>query len=136
MCKGTTASCTGVIYTTGAKFGLDGCATCWCCSFSASWPPGGSQIVTTTSTVSITSTVVVTVTSCLFSNGMAKDKAKRAPNARDVDSFIVPDEESLDIYKFERRDERITSVLNRLAIILLRCSFRVDGRSFCKSGLP
>lgn len=84
--------------TAGAGFGIFGCATCWC--WSAGLPPGGSQTVTTTSTVSIMSIVVVMVMSCLFSKGIVKDKAKRALKARVVDSFITTDEKAFDVDEF------------------------------------
>ena len=77
-----------MIWTIGAGFGKFDCATCWCWSWSAGWRPGGSQTVTTMSTVSITSIVVVMVMSCLLSNGMVEDKTKMALKARVVDSFM------------------------------------------------
>ena len=87
------------MWTTGAGFGVFSCATClsWSRSCSGSLPPGGSQIVTTTSTVSITSTVVVMVMSCLFSKGMAEDTATKAPKARVVDSFMATNGKALDV---------------------------------------
>lgn len=72
---------------------------------SADWPPGGSQTVTTTSTVSITSIVVVMVISCLLSKGMAEEKTERAPKARLMDSFIVSDDKALDVNKSQLGDQ-------------------------------
>lgn len=108
------------MWTTGAGFGVFGCATCLSWSWSASLAPGGSQIVTTTSTVSITSTVVVMVMSCLFSKGMGEDKATRAPKARVVDSFMAANGNALDVNRFQFEGEWVKSVMNGLAIVLLR----------------
>lgn len=64
--------------------------------------------------------------SCLFSKGMEEDKTKRALKARVVDSFIAPDEEALDIEMFLLEIQLIMSVVNRLAIVLLRWSFGME----------
>ena len=86
--------------TAGAGFGLLRFATCWFWSWSTGLPPGGSQTVTTMSTVSITSIVVVSVISCLFSKGMAEDKAKRALKATVVDSFMATGVKALGVDEF------------------------------------
>ena len=115
-------SSTGVIWTTGAGFGLFGCATCCCWSEGAGLPPGGSQTVTTSittiSTVSITSIVVVM--SCLFSKGMVNDKAKRALITRVMDNFMATDEKASDVDQLRLEDQSGTSVMSRRAIFLLR----------------
>lgn len=95
------ASSKGVILIIGAGLGLFGCAI-WC--WSAGVPPG-SQTVTTTSTVSITSIVVVIVMSCLLSKGMAEDRAKGILRASVVDSFMATDEKALDVSKFQLEDQ-------------------------------
>lgn len=64
--------------------------------------------------------------SCLLSKGMAEDKTKRALKARAVDSFMAPDEEGLEIFIFVLEVQLIMSVVNRLAIVLLRCSFDME----------
>ncbi len=112
----------------GAEFGLFGCTTCFC----STWP-GGSQTVTIRSTVSITSTVVVTVISCLFSKGIGEDQAKKALKARVVDSFIARSEGGLDIKQCVMNDQRVMSVTNRLAIGVFGWSFQVGYWSFCTS---
>ena len=64
--------------------------------------------------------------SCLFSKGMAEDKAKRALKARVADSFMATDEKALDVKQFELEERWVKSVMNRLAMVLLLpvfCSF-------------
>ena len=103
------------MWTTGAGFGIFGCATCGCCSCLAGSPPGGSQRVTITSTmsvmVSITSMVVVTAISCLFSSGIVEDKANKAPKARVVDSFMTTKENALDANEYSIEGRWVKSVM-------------------------
>lgn len=80
-------------------------------------------MVTIASTVSMTSTVVVRVTSCRFSKGMAEDKTKRAPKARVVDSFMALKEVVLDIETVQYPNERLMKVVNRLAIVFASMGF-------------
>ena len=81
--------------------------------------PGGSKTVTIASMVSMTSTVEVMVTSCLFSKGMAEDKRKRTPKASVVDSFMALDEIVMNIEIIQYENPWLMSVVNRLAIVLL-----------------
>ena len=94
------------------------CATCLCKSGTAGLAPGGSQTVVIASMVSMTSIVVVMVTSCRFSKGMAEDKTKRAPKVSFVDSFMALDVIMvLDIEIIQDQNQWLMSVVNRLAIV-------------------
>lgn len=68
--------------------------------------------------------------SCLFSKGMAEDKAKTALKARVVDSFMATDEKALDVNRFELEERWIKSVMSRLAIVVLRWCFGLSVREF------